>query len=208
MGGEAGEGGDTGHAERVESKYKYAKWGGKWWTEDPSHRRCSWERRRVPRSNSGRSSSWHWAKITHQPIPPTAHLALPPSAAQVSRPVSRGQINASQREGGQGDGERTERTERKQIQEARGNAKSFILGLWYCLDHRAHAKQEKARLLFSTHRPGLALFSLQRPLRKYIRPLHLRPRQKVKIGHGHGAGPACDPSYTYLTAIRLSVQIS
>ena len=59
------------------------KWN-QWWTEDPSHRRCSWERRRVPRSNSGRSCSWHLAKINHHD-PCHSHLAL---SLSLSLPIS------------------------------------------------------------------------------------------------------------------------
>ena len=119
------------------------KWN-QWWT---GHRRCSWERRRVPRSNSGRSCSWHLAKITHQsPANPTRPSALLSVGFFAAIRVGETRQQRARQRGRDGERWRRRRARRAEGEmegyRMRGNAKRFILGVWYCLDHRAHAKQE------------------------------------------------------------------
>ena len=109
MGGERGGEGETdiwtGESPSI-SMPSREEWIG-WWTGHPSHRRGSWERRRVPRSNSVRSCSWHLAKITHRPCQPrplpdqqSPCLAAFSSLSSPSREQHLTASKAREREGG------------------------------------------------------------------------------------------------------------
>ena len=90
----------------------------------------------------------------------------------------------------------------------RGNAKRFILGLWYCLDHRMQSRRTQARDSLRYFRftvSVFALLSIQPPPPKIHPPVHLtnsllplsslyqsKTRQSVplvKNGHGKVACP-------------------
>ena len=131
------------------------------WTANPSHRRCSWERRRVPRSNSVRSCSWHLAKITHRPcqsrpLPGQRSPCLGVSSSlSLSSPAQPRPAVGRERERGRKRESRQRREQQRQEDARECQEIYFKLRVRCWLDRRPHplkAKTQARTWLFSIHR--------------------------------------------------------